>query len=97
MSAHAEHAYIVEKNDARCAAWFMGLAQQRAHDCVGPPWLIAQGAPDMIELLVEYLAPLCQRTATKIGASLNYQPGWFPACMGVNDPHGGELAGTGGG
>ena len=97
MAAHAEHAYVVKKNDACCAAWLARFAQQRAHHCVGPAWLIAQGAPDMIELLVEYLAPLCQRAAAEIRASLNNQPGWFPACMGVNDPHGGELAGTGGG
>src|SRR6202012_3118818 len=85
MPAHAQIAHVLEINTCRLARWIKRLQQNPAHDNVRAARLSHNSRSKKVVSFAKACKPLCQRTATKLGASCNHNAGWFACSMGIDD------------
>jgi hypothetical protein len=64
VAAHAEVADVVEEDDAGCAGWVGGRAEQRADEDVGAAGLVDQGGAEMVVMLAEEIAAFRKRAGS---------------------------------
>src|SRR6185312_529043 len=88
MPAHADHADVVEEDDARGARPVDGLAQQRTDDHIGATRLVDDARAETIEIAAEALAAGGKIVVSEIGAAFDDGARGFAGGVRIDDANG---------